>query len=443
MIKVFVPILFAVAAVGVFFFAIPKGPAPAKPQSSHASSSSSKHGGLRGERNHGKTPEVAPPELGKAKPADGSAHGVHGSISRSQIAAMPMTAPIVAVDDTTFTRADLERAIAQHAVVAGIPPQSLDAPTRDALEAPAYEKLIERHLLGQEAKKRGLWPSDAEVNAEADKLKKTIPPGKTLEEALATMGTDEKGFLIDLASDVAIAKLFEALKKELGPADDAAMRKVYDENKDRFKVPDTAEAAHILVRVAKTAKADEDKAALEKIKAIRKEVAGKDEDTFKKVASEKSEDPSAKVNGGNLGRFARGDMVKEFEDAAFALKKGEISQPIRSDFGWHVIRGGGSQKGSQKTYDEMKPMIAQREEVKMMMDKVDALIAGLRAQAKIVRVKEPVPSPLADENARGSQVPSWKPTGANVKPGAGNPHQPPQPTPRPPPSTSVKPPNHP
>src|SRR4051812_7137804 len=54
-------------------------------------------------------------------------HGIHGAVSRSTIATLPMTAPIVTVDDTTFTHADLERAIAQHAVVAGIPPGSIDA----------------------------------------------------------------------------------------------------------------------------------------------------------------------------------------------------------------------------------------------------------------------------------------------------------------------------
>lgn len=375
----------------------------------------------QGAQGDAKTPEVAPPDLGRAKPADGSAHGVHGSISRSQIAALPMTAPVVSVDDVTFTRADLERAIAQHAVVAGIPPSAVDAPTRDALESPAYEKLVERHLLGREAKKRGLWPTDAEVNAEADKLKQTIPPGKTFAEALASMGTDEKGFVADLASDVAIGKLFEALKKEMGPPDDAALKKVYEENKDKFKIPDTAEAAHILVRVEKGAKPDAERAALDKIKGIRKELVGKDEDTFKKVATEKSEDPSAKLNGGNLGKFARGDMVKEFEDAAFKLKKGELSEPIRSDFGWHLIRGGGSSKGEQKKFEEVKPMIAQREEMKAMMDKVDLLIADLRKAAKITRVQEPVPSPFGNEGG-GSQVPGWKPTGANAKPGAVNPH---------------------
>ena len=354
---------------------------------------------------------------------DGSAsRGVHGSVSRSQISVLPMTAPVLTVDDVTFTRAQLERGISQHAVVAGIPPSAIDAPTRDALEGPAYEKLIERHLLGREANKRQLWPSDAEVKAESDKVKATIPEGKTFAEALTAMGADEASFLLDIASDVAIGKLFEALKKELPPLDNAALKKVYEQNKDKFQVPDTAEASHILLRVAQDAKPEEVAAALDKATAIRKEVFGKDEATFNKVASEKSEDPSAKVNGGSLGTFARGDMVAVFEEAAFKLKAGAFSEPVRSEFGWHIIRGGGSKKGGQKTFEEMKPMIAQREEMKGFMVKIDTLIDALRKQAKIVRLQEPVPSPLAND-AGGSQVPAWKPTGGNARPGTTNPHR--------------------
>jgi peptidyl-prolyl cis-trans isomerase C len=345
-------------------------------------------------------------------------------VSRSQISVLPMTAAVVSIDDVTFTRADLERSIAQHAVVAGIPPSAVDAPTRDALEAPAYEKIVERFLLSREAKQRALWPTDDEVTAAGDNLKKTIPAGKTFADALQSMGTDEKSFLADLASDVAIGKLFEAMKKESAALNDAALHKVYDENKDKFTVPDSAAASHILARVAADAKPDEVKTALDKAKAIRKEVVGTDEEAFKKVAREKSEDPSARQNSGSLGSFARGDMLPAFEEAAFRLKEGAISEPIRTDFGWHIIRGGGSKKGGLKSFAEMKPMIAQREEMKGFMDKVDALIADLRRQAKIVRVHEPLPSPFAEEGPTGgSQVPPWRPSGGNASPGALNPHR--------------------
>jgi peptidyl-prolyl cis-trans isomerase C len=374
------------------------------------------------EREAERTPPVAPPELGKAHGGGGNPHGTHGAISRSQISTLPMTEPVLTVDGVTFTHADLERAISQHAVVAGIPPMAIDAQMRDALEQPAYEKLIERQLLGQEAKRRGLWPNDAAVQEQKQKLMSTLPPGKSLDDALKAMNTDEQHFMADLASDVAIGALFDAMKKEAPPPDEAALKKFYEDNKDRFRTKDTAQALHILVRVGKDAKPDEVNAALEKAKAIRKEVAGKDVETFKKVATEKSEDPSAKQNGGDLGMFARGDMVPQFEEAAFKLKKDEVSEPVRSDFGWHIIRGGGTTKGEQKSFDDVKQMIADRQGMKGFMERVDQLIQQLRSTAKITRVHEPIASPFALEDGQGSQVPAWKPTGHNADPNATNPH---------------------
>lgn len=398
---------FAVAALGTF---LALQGAPGSGKAAHAPGSP-----------EGATPGHAPPELGQADSRGGSPHGAHGSISRSAIAALPMTAPVVVVNEVTFTRADLERAISQHAVVSGIPPASLDAQTRDALEAPAYEKLIERQLLGGEARRRGFWPTDEEVTKERDKLAATLPPGKTLAEALKTMGSDEKTFVVDLASDVAISRLFEAMKNEQKVPDEARLKQIYEENKAKFVVPDTAQASHVLIRVAKDAKPEEVKAALEKAKAIRAEVQGKDAAAFKAVASEKSEDPSARTNGGDLGMFAKGDMVPAFEAAAFQLKEGEISEPVRSDFGFHVIRGGGVKKGGQKTYAEMKQMIADREGVRGFMEKIDGMIDELRKNAKITRVQEPMPSPFAPDDGKGTRVPAWKPGSKNAAPGA-SPH---------------------
>ncbi len=363
-------------------------------------------------------------------------HGIHDAVSRSTIATLAMDAPIAQVDDVTFTRADLERSIAQHAAVAGIPPANLDAPTRDALEEPAYEKLIERKLLSDEARRRNLWPSDDEVNKERDRLLGTLPKGQTLQDVLAQMHSDEKTFTTDVASDVAIGKLFEALKKETPPPPDAEVKKFYEENKAKFVVPDTTSAFHILVAVKKDAKPDEVAAALKKAEDIRKQVAGKDEATFKKVAADKSDDPQAKQNGGDLGTFAHGDMVKAIDEAAFKLKKGEVSKPVRSPFGFHILRGGGVHKGGQKTYADMKQTIIDRQGVKQFMAKVDGLIDSLRRKAKITRLVEPLPSPFSKDDGKGTRVPAWRPTRENALPGSANPHEamPMMPMPMPPPS---------
>jgi peptidyl-prolyl cis-trans isomerase D len=113
------------------------------------------------------------------------------------------------------------------------------------------------------------------------------------------------------------------------------VRTYYEENYDEFRIPESVEARHILIRAA----ADADPAAVEaaRLKAQAAHDRARAGEDFAALAQEVSEDP-ARENGGFLGAFGRGTMVKEFEDAAFALEAGGLSAPVRSPFGWHIIK---------------------------------------------------------------------------------------------------------
>ena len=114
----------------------------------------------------------------------------------------------------------------------------------------------------------------------------------------------------------------------------------YEENKDSFKV-DEVTASHILVEKESTAKE-----ILEKLEA-----GEKFEDLAKQYGTDGTKD-----NGGSLGTFGRGQMVKEFEDAAFALEPGEISDIVKTQFGYHIIKVTDKNQGT-KTYEEAKDSI--------------------------------------------------------------------------------------
>ncbi|WP_022668800.1 peptidylprolyl isomerase [Desulfospira joergensenii] len=113
------------------------------------------------------------------------------------------------------------------------------------------------------------------------------------------------------------------------------IQEFYNQNPDRFKIPEKVETRHILIKVAENA----DEKAVESARVRAEEIRSKAEngEDFSKLAKTFSEGPS-KTSGGYLGSFARGSMVKPFEDAAFSLKAGEISQPVRTQFGWHLIK---------------------------------------------------------------------------------------------------------
>ncbi|PID78263.1 MAG: hypothetical protein CSA18_02370 [Deltaproteobacteria bacterium] len=139
--------------------------------------------------------------------------------------------------------------------------------------------------------------------------------------------------------------------------DDNEIKTYYQDNIDRYSTPETVRARHILVQLAPDASADAQKKAESKIKDLRNKVLKGE--PFEEVASKYSEGPSAS-RGGDLGVFKRGDMVKPFSDAAFALKKGEVSQPVKTRFGWHIIKVEEKNKKSVKKLDEVKAQISKR-----------------------------------------------------------------------------------
>ncbi len=119
---------------------------------------------------------------------------------------------------------------------------------------------------------------------------------------------------------------------------DADVKKYYDEHPESFRVPEMIKARHILISMTVPGKTPEEtvqkanERAAEALKRIR---AGED---FAKVASEVSDDVPTKANGGDLGFFGKGKMVKEFEDVAFSLKKGQVSEVVKTVFGLHIIK---------------------------------------------------------------------------------------------------------
>ncbi len=163
----------------------------------------------------------------------------------------------------------------------------------------------------------------------------------------------------------------------------------YEANRETFQQEEQVNARHILIAVDENA-ADKEVAAAEKKikKVLAKAKSGQD---FAKLAKKYSEGPSA-PKGGELGWFSHGAMVKPFEDAAFALKKGEVSKPVRTRFGWHLIKIEDVRKAGQKELDQVKDeisgMIAQEKAADSITDKLDHAIDLLASGMKIDKVSE-------------------------------------------------------
>ncbi len=134
-------------------------------------------------------------------------------------------------------------------------------------------------------------------------------------------------------------------------------KEYYDDNMDKFKVPAKVAASHILIKVAPNASvADVNKAKQKADKIYEMAIKG---DNFATLAKKFSQGPSAK-SGGYLGKFSRSEMIKPFADKAFAMKKGEISKPVRTRFGWHIIKVEGVFPPSTKPFKEVEQSIEKK-----------------------------------------------------------------------------------
>ena len=197
--------------------------------------------------------------------------------------------------------------------------------------------------------------------------------------------------------------LMEGLLTSIGKEalTDDAMHKVYDEAVKQIGEEKEVHARHILFR----APAGDEKASKEaedKIKAVI--VRLKKGEDFAKVAGEVTEDPSGKANGGDLGYFSKDQMVPEFSEAAFKLENGQISEPVKTQFGWHVIKVEDKRVKPAPKFEEVKPQIEN-----FVVRKAQAeLVTKLRADAKIERMDKPAKADDTPAAAAPAPAPAKK-----------------------------------
>jgi len=254
-----------------------------------------------------------------------------------------------------------------------------------ALKQRILDNLISRELLSQEVAKKGIKVDDAEVNAQLETVKKGSSP-EDFANSLKQMNITEKDLKEHFASQLAIKKLVDKELTSKVAVTPEEVKAFYDKNPEVFKTPEMIRASHILVKVDKTATAEQKAKALEKIQSVQKRLqAGED---FAQVAKEVSDCPS-KAEGGDLNFFQKGQMVAPFEDTAFALKTGETSGIVETEFGYHIIKVTDKKAPGTLSFDEVKSRIEQHIKSEKMSQEFPKYIDTLKAKAKIeILVKE-------------------------------------------------------
>lgn len=203
----------------------------------------------------------------------------------------------------------------------------------------ALDTLITKNLIEQEVEKEKVSVSKKDIDAELQELIDSYGGEETFNQQLATSGLTMEDVESDVKTNLQIEKILEPLIE----ITDEEMQTYFDENKDSFAKTKQVKASHILV---------EDEATAKEVKE--KINAGED---FAELAKEYSTDTASVESGGDLGFFEEGSMVAEFEKAAFSMKVDEISEPVKSEYGYHIIKVTDKQEASEAKFDDSKEEI--------------------------------------------------------------------------------------
>ena len=218
------------------------------------------------------------------------------------------------------------------------------------LKASIVNYLVQNEVIKTKAAEMGVKVTDKQFQARMKQIVQQVGGQKKLDKLLkqqaVTQPELEAQLKAQMLQDAVQQKVYADIK--ITPAQ---IEKYFNDpaNKSQFNVAESVDARHILVKTK--AEADEVRALLE---------ADNSDANWKKVAKQYSTDPGSKNNGGSLGNFPKGRMVKPFEDTAFALAVNEISQPVKTQFGYHVIEVTKKTAASKQTLEQAKATIEQQ-----------------------------------------------------------------------------------
>ncbi len=252
-------------------------------------------------------------------------------------------------EDILASAVSKEQSMLMQQMAGRVDPSQMEAMAA-GLKQQAFVNIMKRTLLRQAADKEGLTASDEEKAAKIAAIKGNFPSEEEFKTQLAISGMTDEEFDMEVIYTVKVEKLIDGISANIEDVTIKEAKEFYDTNTDQFENPERVKASHILV---KTESDDTEEIKAEKRKKIEELlVRVKGGQDFADIASEHSDCPSSK-NGGDLGYFGRGQMVKDFEDAAFALKKGEISGIVETRFGYHIIKLMEKEPASTTPFDEI------------------------------------------------------------------------------------------
>ena len=260
--------------------------------------------------------------------------------------------------------------------------QSFDDQQLSVMRKDVLENMINAELLFQESKKSEITVNEEDIAKQIQGLKQKLGGPDKYAEALKAMSMTEEDLLSNLRKGLAVQQLIESKIGSKITVTDKEQQDFFTQQAAQFSQPEQVRASHILIKVDPQddqAKKDEARA---QIVAVQKRLAAGED--FAAVAKEVSQCPS-NAKGGDLGFFRRGQMVKPFEDAAFALQAGQVTDVVETRFGYHLIKVVDKKAASTMEFAEVKDQIEEYLKQQKIKEEVGQYIEELKKSNKVER----------------------------------------------------------
>jgi peptidyl-prolyl cis-trans isomerase C len=289
--------------------------------------------------------------------------------------------PAARVNGVVINRSELDKSYNSFIQQRGMDTGMISDPNRyKQVQMEVLDGLIARELLWQEAKKKKYVAKDEDVEQAMDAVKSKFPSEDEFNLRLAQTGYTQEDYKEFLRQQLSVRELVQKdIAKGLEVSDDE-VHGYYESNPEQFKAPEQVRARHILVKVDPGADETAKEAAKKKIDGLLTEAKGGAD--FAEMAKKNSEGPSG-PNGGDLGFFSRGQMVKPFDDAAFALKPGEISDVVQTVYGYHIIKVEEIKEPRTIAEEEVKEQVRQYLQAGKIQGAVSERVNALRSDGDV------------------------------------------------------------
>jgi parvulin-like peptidyl-prolyl isomerase len=260
---------------------------------------------------------------------------------------------------------------------AGISEEKLATFRRQALD-----QLIEDELLYQEAKRRNLKVERSDLDRRVDLMQNGYASKKAFKQALAAAGLSYRQWIEQIERSLLIQQLQQREISDKVVVTDADARAYYEANKAKFVVPQRWKLRHILISVDPGAMTVGWKAGLEKAKEVYRRVqSGED---FATLAKELSADSTSRDQGGDIGWVHAGQLLVELDEAVRNIKVGDITEPIRTIYGYHLLKLEGLQAKKQLSFEEIDlEGLKERLRKKRLQERREEFLSALKQRADI------------------------------------------------------------